>query len=137
MYSAGLKVCFTTDSATALYSLAKYFGVARLQNEVKKFCLEDMQMVDTCGTYYAHATLLQVENVLQAATKFCRENITRIPIHSSRLHHVPDPQFWLDLMKEHAEKGTIKSKLGFRLSEHIAVFCSLHWNITYGRMVSP
>jgi BTB/POZ domain len=127
MYSVGQKMSFTTDHTTALYSLAKYFGVARLQNEVKKFCLEDMQTVETCGTYYEHATtILQEEAILQPAAKYCRENIGQIISHTSRLLYVPDPQFWLDLMKEHAEKGTIKSKIGFRLSLHIAQFCIYH-----------
>jgi BTB/POZ domain len=33
----GQETPFTTDNATALYSLAKYFGVRRLENEVKKY----------------------------------------------------------------------------------------------------
>ena len=32
---------FTTQNATALYSLSKYFGVRRLRREVKQFCLRD------------------------------------------------------------------------------------------------
>jgi hypothetical protein len=41
-------------------------------------------------------------------------------------YYISDAQFWLDLMKEHAEKVTIKSKIGIRLSAHIAFFCRNH-----------
>jgi hypothetical protein len=39
MYSTGAKMSFATKTATTLYSLSKYFGMKRLQNEAKKFCL--------------------------------------------------------------------------------------------------
>jgi BTB/POZ domain len=130
LYSVGDKMSFTTDTATALYSIAKYFGVARLQNEVKKFCLEDMQSVDRCGTYYEHAKILQEDGILEPAATFCRDNIKSITC-KSRLLRVADPQFWLDLMKEHAERGT-NSSLESRLSAHIAQFCFYH-----ARVLSP
>jgi BTB/POZ domain len=106
MYSTGQAMTFSTDTATALYSLAKYFAVKRLQNEAKKFCLRDMLDVNQCGTYYEHATILQEDTILIPAAKFCRANIVYIDHNSSRLLCVPDPQFWLDLMKDHAAKGT-------------------------------
>jgi hypothetical protein len=122
MYSVGEKVSFTTDTATALYSIAKYFGVKHLQNEVRKFCLEDMQKVETCGTYFEHVTILQVESILEAAAKFCHGNLLLIDCYNSRLKHAPDPQFWLDVMKGHAEKGTM-SRL---IASFIVCFCNIH-----------
>jgi BTB/POZ domain len=91
MYLTGEKMSFTTDTASALYSIVKYFGVVRLQYEVKNFCLQDMQHVETCGTYSEHATILQETSLLESAAEFCRENISQIDPTHSRLLHVPDP----------------------------------------------
>jgi hypothetical protein len=49
MYSVAQKVSFTTDTATALYSLAHFFGISRLESNVKNFCLQDMRHVTRCS----------------------------------------------------------------------------------------
>jgi hypothetical protein len=126
-YSTGHPMAFTMENATALYSLAKYFGAKRLQNEAKQFCLQDLCHRDRCGTYYEHAKILQEETILESATKFCHDNITRIDFKSSRLLHVANPQFWLDLMKARAENNVIHtSKCQYSVISHIAVFCYKH-----------
>jgi BTB/POZ domain len=129
MYSTAQKASFNTDTATALHSLAKYFGVVRLQNEVKKFCLENMQTVDTCGTYYELATILQEKAILKAAAKYCRDSIGNINSNTSRLLRVPDPQFWLDLMKKHAENGIVVPSLRWTFWVHIVAFCNRHADV--------
>jgi hypothetical protein len=132
---------FSTDTVTALYSLAKHFGTARLQNEAKQFCLHDMRDRQRCGTYYEHATILQEHVILEPAANFCRDNITRIDFKSSRLLHVPDSQFWIDLMQDRAEKKTtLTSNCKYSLISHIAVFSYKHaatlapdafWHLTH------
>jgi BTB/POZ domain len=131
MYDAAApKPPFTTDNATALYSLAKRFLVTRLYIEAKAFCRQDMQHADKCGTYYEHATILQAKSILTLAAEYCRKNITIIKPSPSRLHHVPNPQFWIDLMKDQAEKGTLQTLWDgpghWELSGHIAMFCEKH-----------
>jgi BTB/POZ domain len=125
MYMVGQKMTFCTETATALYSLAKYFDVRRLRHDVKQFCFLDMRQADTCGTYYEHATMLQEHAILEPATKYCRDNIYYINNHTSRLLHVADAQFWLDLMEERVEKGTM-SNVSKKVSIHICMFCQNH-----------
>jgi BTB/POZ domain len=127
VYSTGHPMVFSTDTATALYSLAKHFGTARLKNEAKHFCLQDMRDRQRCGTYYEHATILQENAIREPAAKFCRDHITRIDFKSSRLLHVPDPQFWINMMKDRAEKHTtFTSNCKYSLISHIAVFSYKH-----------
>jgi BTB/POZ domain len=130
MYDATApKLPFTTDNATALYSLAKRFLVTRLYTEAKAFCRQDMRHGDKCGTYYEHATILQTKSILTLAAKYCRKKIKKINPTTSRLYHVPNPQFLIDLMKDHAEKGTLPTLWGNRpwaLCSHIAMSCQKH-----------
>lgn len=114
---------FTTDTATARYYLAKYFDVQRLQNEAKAFCLHDMQTSDTCATYYLHASMLQAESILQAATKACHDNIRSIDPHSSDLMQVYEPQLWLDVMGRDFCENFFIDRL---VTGHVAIFCHRH-----------
>jgi BTB/POZ domain len=125
-YMYGQKASFTTNTATALYTLAKCFDVQGLEHEVMQFCWKDMETVETCGTYYHHATILQEDCILQPAAKFCRDNIAKINPTTSGLLKVPDPQFWLDLLQDHAANGTITTDLGEDLCLHLAVYCHDH-----------
>lgn len=90
-------VPFTTDNATALYSLANYFGIRRLQYLAKQFWKTDIKKsVDAGETYYVYATKLQEDKVLQAATRACKDNILKLTT-SSRLLHVDHVDFWFDI----------------------------------------
>jgi BTB/POZ domain len=130
MYTMGQKMDFETVNATALYSLAEYFDVQRLRCEAKQFCLQDINKTTWCA-YYEHAKCLQEDCILQAAMKFIGININKIPAHQedSELVHfiykITDVQFWLDLMQEQVDKGTISS-ISHNLSCYIAHFCLYH-----------
>jgi BTB/POZ domain len=89
-------ISLTTANATALYSLAKYFQMPRLQRLAKKFWKADIKRSKACEMYYEHATLLQEATILQAATRSCKNNIMTITT-SSRLLCSTFIQFWLDL----------------------------------------
>ena len=70
----------TTTNVTALYSLANYFGIRRLQYLAKEFWKTDvMQRTrNACMLlkhYYVHAAMLQEDKILQAATRVCKDNI--------------------------------------------------------------
>jgi hypothetical protein len=150
MYSTGFKMEFSAINATALYSLSKYF-VRQLQNEVKKFCLQDMRNAEKCGTYYEHAKILQHDSILEPAAKYIRGNFHCINPNTSRLLHVPDPQFWLDLLKEYyvkqqqqlaqqqadsdeyddSDSPTFYARnQSTAFSDHISVYCRLHASVT-------
>jgi hypothetical protein len=62
-----------------------------------------MLNAEPCGTYYEHAKILQEDAILEPAVKICRDQCEYINARSSRLLHVPDPKFWLDLLKERDE----------------------------------
>lgn len=128
MYTTGKKMAFTVDTATALYTLAKYFDVKRLQHEVKKFCIKDMRRWSSCGTYYEHATILCEDKIREPAMQSCRENIQYMK-PTSRLLHVPDAQFWLDLLQkqtEQQEKPSSLPHIRLKTSRLVAAFCSNH-----------
>jgi hypothetical protein len=90
------------------------------------FCLADMNMSKCCYTYYEHAKILQEDTILQLSTKYFRENILHIPYKwPPRMSGITDAQFWLDLVEEHSEQGTI-SEIKIILSRYIAWFCLVH-----------
>jgi len=87
------------DNATALHWLGQYFEIPRLRWDAYQFCRKNLTP-ETCGTYYEHAYALQDTKILKLARKFCKENIGTIPVYSTRLVHLPDPTFWLELFEE-------------------------------------
>lgn len=87
------------DNATALHWLGQYFEIPRLRWDAYEFCRKNITP-ETCGTYYEHAYALQDSKILKMARKFCKENIGTIPVYSTRLVHLPDPVFWLELFEE-------------------------------------
>jgi BTB/POZ domain len=124
----GNEVEFTTDNATALYSLAKYFEVRRLCHDAKKFCLQDLQTSKTCSTYYDHAKQLQASSILEATTNYCVRSDMSLFTHS-RLLHVTDAQFWIDLMEERLRQPINWSGIRWRdieMSQLLAAFCQIH-----------
>jgi BTB/POZ domain len=133
LYSVGLETpeeFFNAENATALYSLAKYFGVKRLANEAKKFCLQDMQNGKTCGTYYEHATILQTESIMKPAVQSCRDYFKDIvDPRTCALHRVADHKFFLELMEDSLTKGTI-GDIQWHLAAHVAAYCETHAAVT-------
>jgi BTB/POZ domain len=127
---------FTTLNATPLYSLAKYFDVRRLRHETKKFFLQDMSK-STCSTYYEHAKILQEDDIQEAAALCFREHIQNVKIMHGmydvkvmpRMYEVTDTQFWLEVMEEQVEKGTI-SNVSNSLSVYIAGFCRFRFALS-------
>lgn len=117
LYSPEAELQLTSENATALHSMAKYFDIRHLRRETNQFWQKDMTSA-TCGTYYEHARILQDEKILKAASATCAKNIMEIT-NSSRLVHVPDPEFWLDLLQQ----TTITSNLSRHVSTLIAKFC--------------
>jgi BTB/POZ domain len=60
-----MKILFiTTENATALYSLSKYFDIRPLRLLAKQFWKSDIQVL-TLKTYFEHVTILQQPAVLQ------------------------------------------------------------------------
>jgi len=111
----------TTDNATALHSMAKYFDMRRLRWEAKQFWQKDISNAITCGVYYEHARILNNEKVLDTATKACSEHILNIT-KTSRLVHVPEPQFWLKILQSHHTEGGTTEKFSCHVSTLIAEF---------------
>jgi hypothetical protein len=97
LYHLGPNMPFTTENATALYYMAKYFDMDRLRWDAKQFWKRDLERVGACGTYLEHAYLLQVDKILQPANRACMANIMSMDT-TSRLVHVPDSSFWLKLL---------------------------------------
>jgi BTB/POZ domain len=76
---------FTTNNATALYSMAKYFGIRSLRSLAKQFWKTDIRSSKTCETYYEHATMLHEEKILETATTMCTSNIMQLKTSSPLL----------------------------------------------------
>ena len=121
MYFPERKLEINTNSATALYSLAKYFDMRCLRWEAKQFWLSDIHEPKiACGVYYEHAWLLNENKILEVAAESCSRQIMIIPT-TSRLVHVPDPNFWLQIF----EDKEISENCSCHLSMLIAEF-ALH-----------
>jgi BTB/POZ domain len=75
---------FTTANATALYSLANYFVAFDVFSFwPRSFWKTDVMQrtrnsVYAAETYYVHAAMLQEDTILQAATRFCKDNILKL-----------------------------------------------------------
>ena len=106
-----------TENATALYHLGHYFEMRRLRWEAKQFWSNDLT-VKTCALYYEHATLLHDEKIHQAAAEMCADRILQIDV-SSRLMHVPNLSFWLQLL----ETSKITKTFSLHVSKLIVTFC--------------
>lgn len=117
LYSIDGKLEITTENATALHWLGQYFEVRRLRWDALQFCINDMSP-QTCGTYYEHALLVQNHKILGMASKFCAEHIAEIDTNS-RLLHVPDPAFWLNVL----HNRTTTEDFSRHMSKLIAAFC--------------
>jgi BTB/POZ domain len=104
VYSTGASVAdsmlpFSTQNATALYSLAKYFCIRSLRSLAKQFWKTDIRSSKTCETYYEHATMLQEAKIPQTATIMCITYIKKLKT-SSPLLHIAYVKFWLDVEKD-------------------------------------
>lgn len=116
MYSIDGKQEVTTENASALPWLGQYFEMRRLRWDALQFCINDLS-AQTCGTYYEHALLLQNHKLWGIASKFCAEHIDEIDT-TSRLLHVPDPAFWLNVL----HNRTTTDEVSRNMSKLIAVF---------------
>ena len=98
MYFPDRALVINTNNATALYSMAKYFDMRCLRWEASNFWKLDIRTHVACGVYYEHARLLNENKILEAAVDSCSSQIMSIS-KTSRLVHVPDPNFWLRIFK--------------------------------------
>jgi BTB/POZ domain len=120
-------ISFTAANATALYSLAKYFQMHRLQYLAKQFWQVDIWRGETCEIYYHHAKILQQDNILQAATRSWTENIMKLTECSRHLLDSPNVKlFLLDLEKDSstATAPFLSTEYRLHLSRHIGNFLS-------------
>lgn len=113
----------TTNNATALHSMAKYFDMRRLRWEAKQFWQKDISDAKTFGIYYEHARILADEKVLDAATKSCSENIMTIN-KSSRLMKVPEPTLWLNILQNQPKEDIAAEQFSRHASTLIAEFAN-------------
>jgi BTB/POZ domain len=119
-------ITFTADNATALYSLAKYFQMHRLQYLAKQFWQVDIWRGETCEIYYQHAKILQQDNILQAATRSWTENIMKLTDCSRHLLDSPNVQlFLLDIEKDSSTTAPfLSTEYRLHLSRHVGNFFS-------------
>jgi len=117
LYTNEQPLNITMDNATALHALGNYFEMRRLRWEAKQFWRKNLTPA-TCDLYYEHATVLQDETVHQVAAEMCAKHILTLD-PSSRLVHVPDPNFWLQLL----ETSKITTALSLHVSKLIVAFC--------------
>ena len=105
------------DNVIPLYWLAKYFEIRRLRWETKQYWRQNL---DTCcDFFYEHAFILHDEAVMDAAAQACIKKLMDLS-SDSRLVHVSNPQFWLDL-PQHV--STSNSETSLHVSTLIAAFC--------------
>jgi hypothetical protein len=78
-------------------NLGGYFEVRRLRWDSKEFWQEDTN-AKNCATYYEHAKIINDQKVLVAATETATAAIMDIG-QESRLLHVTDESFWLNLVQ--------------------------------------
>ena len=109
LYSETYVLPLGTNNATAIHSMAKYFDMRRLRWEAKQFWRKDIQSPTTCGVYYEHARILKDDKVLEAAAESCSKNISSIS-KTSRLVHVPDPDFWLKILQNNKNAEDMQSE---------------------------
>jgi len=121
---------FDTDNTVALYSMANYFEMRRLRFEAKVFWKAGIRSPRTSGTYYEHAYLLNESKLLEAAKAACATNIICIDGKTSRLVHVPDPEFWLHVLNTNKRRITTNRMFSTYFSKHtstlIAEFALIH-----------
>lgn len=70
-----LELQIATHNATALIFLAKYFDNPRLLYEARNFVKRDMN-VTTCQIYANHATVFQIEDIMEAAARECSSSLS-------------------------------------------------------------
>jgi hypothetical protein len=97
LYSVDADLEISTETATALHNLGGYFEARRLRWDSKEFWQTDMN-AENCGTYYEHAQILNNQKVLVAATEKATAEIMNIG-QDSRLLHVTDESFWLNIVQ--------------------------------------
>ena len=106
----------TTENATALHYLGKYFENRRLRWLVKRFVSNDIS-IETCSIYYAYAKSFHDDKILHAVATFCREHIDSITPENPLLKSV-DLDFMMKLVGPNLSTTTSK-----HLSTIIARFC--------------
>jgi len=125
LYSETYVLPLDTNNATAIHSMAKYFDMRRLRWEAKQFWRKDIQSPTACGVYYEHARMLKDDKVMEAATESCSKNILRIS-KTSRLVHVADPEFWLQILRNYKNVCIASEKTIGHISILIAAFTQQH-----------
>ncbi|GKY93947.1 hypothetical protein MPSEU_000361600 [Mayamaea pseudoterrestris] len=105
VYASSAPLNITTETATALYFLAKHFDVQPMLSEAHVFWKRNIESAYTCGTYYKHAYLLQQDDIFQVATSVCCDKVWSLP-KTSQLLHLPHFSFWLKL----AARGPLSTK---------------------------
>jgi hypothetical protein len=93
--------------------LGGYFEVRRLRWDSKEFWQEDTN-AKNCATYYEHAKIINDQKVFVAATETATAAIMDIG-QESRLLHVTDESFWLNLVQNLPAGKNIVDTLAFCL----------------------
>jgi hypothetical protein len=96
MYNQNSSLAVNSENAAALHSLGHYFGIRRLNWEVRQFWTSDLSILNS-GTSYEHARMFQDDKLLASISKMCAENILEIP-QTSSLIKVTNADFWLGVL---------------------------------------
>lgn len=123
VYSQESALCIDTFSATALHYLGEYFEMRRLRWEAKQFWRKDLSL-QTCGTYYEHASIFQDEKILQAVASVCADNALSMDSTASILK-AARPEFWLEVLK----LSTISDDFSLHVSNLTATICANNKNM--------
>jgi hypothetical protein len=116
IYSVGDELEICCETATALHHLGGYFEMRRLRWDAKGF-IEMKMSASSCGTFYEHAKILNKQKILDAASNAAALEIMQITIHS-RLMHVPDQSFWINIFKN----ATIDESFSNHVSLLLAIY---------------
>lgn len=108
----------TTENATSLHYLGRYFENRRLRWEAKQFWKRDMTM-ESMGTYYAHAAVFHDDKITDAVVEMCALQTDKITADLSIIQ-TSTPQLWLDVMQR------VPSTRSRNMSNVLANFCATH-----------
>lgn len=123
------KLNITTQTATALYTMATYFDIQRLRWEAKRFCQKDIS--ENGGTawylYYEHSGYLNDDKILTAATNAFCTNFMTLDASTSRLvTNLFEPKIWIAMLQKRPEHASSEENFSLRMSEMIAAFTQNH-----------